>query len=109
MKWKLVSCRIWIMALVSPGSDRKPVERPAMGDEVVDQPREEDRGEQVRDQAERQRDGEALDRTGAELEQEQRRQQRRHVRVEDRAEGVLVPELDRRADRLAVPHLLADT
>src|SRR4051794_30087084 len=59
--------------------------------------RHENRGEQVGDQTEEQRHGEAADRPGAELEQEGDRDQRRDVRVEQRPEDAIEAGVDRRA------------
>ena len=53
-------------------------------------------------------DGEALHRPGAEREQRNARDQRRHVRVENRAPGAVVAGVDRGLRRVAVAQLLAD-
>src|SRR5579863_7053717 len=65
--------------------------------QIEDPAADEHRGEQRRHQAEDQGDGETLDRSGAELEQEHGRDQRRHVGVDDRGEGAVEPLVDRRA------------
>src|SRR5262245_24894851 len=78
------------------------------GMEVVEAPREHERREDARDDAHRERHGEALDRSGAVLEQHQRGDQRRRVRVEDRPEGLLEAGGDGRARRAPGAELLAD-
>src|SRR5438067_9511363 len=75
---------------------------------IEDHARDEERGEHGGEEADQQRDGEAFDRTGPELEQEERRDDRGHVRVDDRAEGAGEAVLDGRAHGLAVAQLLAD-
>ena len=67
-----------------------------------------DRREQRREDAEHQRDGEALDRAGAEREQHDAGDQRRDVRVGDRRERLVEAGVDRRLRRIAVAQLFAD-
>src|SRR5688572_1988266 len=59
-------------------------------------------------QADRQRGGEAADRTGAELEQEHRGNQRRHMGVDDGPPHAVEARVDRRFHRLAGSELLFD-
>ncbi len=49
---------------------------PAAQDQFERRPRDEHRSEHVREKSDDQRDGESADRTGTELQQEQRRNQR---------------------------------
>src|SRR6187402_2865137 len=67
--------------------------------EVEQEAAGEHRGEQRREDAHRERDGEAADRSGSELEQEEGRDQRRHVRVDDGAPRLAEASADRRLDR----------
>src|SRR5580765_8892475 len=108
MKGMLVLTSSWSMGRASPRLDAQPLELAAAQPEVVDHAGEQHRREHVRDQADDQRDGEALDRTGAELEQEQRAEDGGEVGVENGAERARVAELHRLADALPVPQLLAD-
>src|SRR5258708_29104810 len=71
-------------------------------DDVEDHARDEEGREHRREETDQQRDGESLDRTGAELEEEERRDDRGHVGVDDRAEGAREAVLDGRADGLPV-------
>src|SRR5215831_12902201 len=103
-----VSTRIWNMSRASPRLDAQPLELPAAQPEVVDHPGEQHRREHIRDQTDDQCDREALDRTGAELEQEQRAENGGEVRVENGAERARVAEVHRLANALAVAQLLAD-
>src|SRR5882672_2546382 len=89
-------------------SDTEALDLAAAEPVVVDHPREQHGGEQVREQADAERDREALDRPGAELEQEERGDQRGGVRVEDGAERAIVAQAHRFVDAAAVPQLLAD-
>src|SRR5260370_14208791 len=77
-------------------------------DDVEDHARDEEGREHRREETDQQRDGESLDRTGAELEEEERRDDRGHVGVDDRAEGAREAVLDSRADGLPVADLLSD-
>src|SRR5258708_12546949 len=77
-------------------------------DDVEDHARDEEGREHRREETDQQRDGESLDRTGAELEEEERRDDRGHVGVDDRAEGACEAVLDSGADGLSVADLLAD-
>src|SRR5919112_4718808 len=85
------------------GSPRPPAEEP---DE--DGARDVDRREEVGDQAQDERDGEAADRPRPEDEEEERGDDGRHVRVDDGGERALEPLIDGRGDGLAREHLLAD-
>src|SRR5438552_2585357 len=76
--------------------------------EIEDHARHEKRGEHGGEEADEQRDGESLDRSRSELEEEQRRDDGRHVRVDDGAEGALESLLDRGANGLPFAQLLAD-
>src|SRR5215472_15416442 len=90
-------------------SDRQSLEAPAPApDERNNRAAADHRGEQRGGDAERQRDGEALDRPGAEQKQHHARDQRRDVRVEDRGERLLETRLDGGLRRIADPQLLAD-
>ena len=84
---------------VCPPSHAHRREAPARHEPVVDDASPEDAREHARDDAEAQGDGEAADRPGPELEQDQPRREGRHVRVADRVPGALVAGLDRRARR----------
>src|SRR5262245_34943143 len=75
---------------------------------VVEDPRHHQRREHAGQDPDRERHREALDRSGAVLEQHQRRDHVRHVRVEDGAAGLLEAGSDRGAGRAAVAELLAD-
>src|SRR5262245_4053779 len=108
MKGMSVPIRNWIMRDASCSSDAQSLELAASEDEVEHHPGEQDGGEHVGDQSDDQRHGETLDRTGAELEQEQRADDRRQVRVENGAEGAVVAQLDRLADAALVAQLLAN-
>src|SRR6185503_16654288 len=89
-------------------SDAQAFDLAAAEPEVVDHAREHHGGEQVGDQADAERDSEALDRAGPELEQEQRRDQRGGVRVEDGSEGAVIAQPHRLVDAPAGAQLLAD-
>ena len=68
----------------------------------------ENRREQVRDQTDEQRDGEAADRSGAELEQKRARDKCRDVRVDQRPEHAGEAGVNRRADAAFGFELLLD-
>src|SRR5437660_8577138 len=108
MNGRLVPIRSWSMERASSGSDAEPLDRAAGQHEVEDHSGEQHGGEHVGPQTDDQGDREPLHRPGAEAEQEERAQDRRHVGVENRAEGAVVAELDRLPHRLLVPQLLAD-
>src|SRR5215213_5156097 len=72
-----------------------------------DRARDVDGREQVRQQAEDERDGEPAYRASAEDEQEQRRDDGRHVRVDDCDEGAREAEVYRGRHRLARAQFLA--
>ena len=74
---------------------------------VVDHARREDRGRERRQDAETERDRETADRTAPELEENQAREERRDVAVENGAPGALVARFDRGAGTLAEAKLLA--
>src|SRR5881275_2140296 len=69
--------------------------------------RDVDGREQVGEQAEHERDGEAADRPRPEDEEEQRRDDGRHVRVDDGDEGAREANVDGRGHGLAGVQLLA--
>ena len=69
---------------------------------------DEQRREQRRQDADDQGDGKALHRPGAELEEQERGDDRREARVGDGRERVLEALVDGEPDRLAVPQFLAD-
>src|SRR5258708_7217748 len=77
-------------------------------DDVEDHARDEERREHRREETDQQRDGKSLDRTGAELEEEERRDDRGHVGIDDRAEGSREAVLDGSPDRLPIAELLAN-
>src|SRR5438552_18127536 len=105
MNGMLVPCRIWIM--VALGLDAELLDLAPAEHGVEDHPSEQYRGEHVGDQADAERDREALDRPRAELEQEQGADQRRQVRIQNGAERAVVAELDRLAHALVVAQLFA--
>src|SRR5579875_2907992 len=83
-------------------------EPPPLRQEIVDDARSEDAGEEAREDAHAERHREAAHGTRAELEQNDPTGEGRDVRIPDRVPGPLVARLDRRADALAEPQLLAD-
>src|SRR5712671_5327383 len=108
MNGMLVPMSSWIMSAAS-WSDADPLGLArAAQHEVEDHPREDDRGEHVGDQPDGQRDRKTLDRSGAELEQEERADQGGDVGIEDGAERAVVTQLNRLAHALLVAQLLAD-
>src|SRR5258705_13928482 len=68
----------------------------------------EDRREQVRRETDDQRVGEAANRTGPELNQEQRRDERRDVRIDQRPEDPVESRVDRRTHAVLRLELLLD-
>src|SRR5262245_52279425 len=100
----------WSMSSLprEPFSDAQPRDLPATQHEIEDHAREQHRREHVRHQSGDERDRESLDGAGAELEQEQRADDRGDVRIEDGAEGAGVAQLHRLANALLVAQLLAD-
>src|ERR1700730_996716 len=90
------------------GSDRQLLHPAPRQYQVEDPLADENRGEQRGQQTDAERHREALDRSGAELEQEHRRYQRGDVGVDDRGEGAVEAEIDRRAHGAPGAHLLAD-
>src|SRR6185369_3317200 len=81
-----------------PRSDTEALDLAAAEPEIVDHPREHHGREQVREQPDAERDREALDGPGAELEQDCRGEQRREMGVEDGAERAVVAEPHRLVD-----------
>src|SRR5436189_289090 len=77
-------------------------------DDVENHSRYEKRGEHRRAETDQQRDGESFDRAGAELKQEQRRDDRGEVRIDDRGERAGEALLDRRAHGFLLAQLFAD-
>jgi hypothetical protein len=73
----------------------------AVVNEIEDHARHEERGEDRRGQTDEQRDRETFDRSTAELEEEEGRDDGGQMRVDDRSEGQLEARLDRVAHRLA--------
>src|SRR5262245_22372005 len=108
MNGKSVPTRSWSMGLLCLALDAQPLDPPAAQPEVEDHACEQHRREQVRDESDDQRDGEPLDGTGAELEQEQTADDRGAVGVEDGPERTRISELDGLPDALAVSELLSD-
>src|SRR4028118_1164631 len=83
----------------APGAlDRQLLDAEPGQDQVEHPAADEDGGEHGGQQADGQSDGEATDRAGAELEQEERRDQGRDVAVDDRRQRLLVTEIDRGPD-----------
>jgi hypothetical protein len=77
-------------------SDTHCLDAPAFQEVVPDQSRADDCGEEVADQTDAQGYGETADRTRAELEQDDARQQGRDVGVEDGGERAIIAGLDGR-------------
>src|SRR3954466_5877399 len=75
--------------------------------QVEHQPGDDDAREYVADDADHQRDGEALQRTGAVLCEHQACDNRGHVTVDDRGERAFVSDLDRRAHALTEMYFFA--
>ena len=82
--------------------------RVALQPEHVEGAGDEHRGEQRCQDADDQRDGEALHRAGAELEEQEGGDDRRQARVGDGGQRVLEALVDGESHRLAVAQLLAD-
>src|ERR1700748_3028716 len=68
-----------------------------------------DRGEHVRNQTDRQRDGKSADRACSEKEQEKRRNDGGHVSVNNGQEGFVEACLNSGSGRLSVPQFFPDT
>src|SRR5262245_35096843 len=100
---KSVPTRSWSMGSDAQALDLAPAEH-----EIEDHAREQNGGEHVGDQPHAQRDGEALDRAGAELEEEEGADQRGQVGVENGAEGTVVAQGDRLTNALLVAQLLTN-
>src|SRR5215831_1311993 len=106
MKSILVSWRIWSIAI---SSDAQRGDVPAVAEyEDVDEAGDEHRGEDGAEQPGQERDREPLDGAGPVAEEEEGRDDRGHVRVDDRPEGAGEPLVDGGAHRLPEPELLAD-
>src|SRR5258705_4255409 len=107
MNGTLVPMRNWIIA--ASRSDAEPLDLVAAAQhEVEDHSGEHHRGEHVRDEPDAQGDGESLDGSRTESEQEERADQRGDVGVQDGPERAVVAELHGLADRLLVAKLLPD-
>src|SRR5215475_1292081 len=105
MKSYLGETKIWSMV----ASDAQRLEAPAAHvQEVEDEPSEEHRGEEARQDADHERDREALHGAGPELIEDDRRHHDGHVGVDDRGEGALEPRVDGGPDGLAEPEFLPD-
>src|SRR5580693_4866265 len=91
----------------SARSDRELLHPAARQHHVEDPLADEDRSEERGQQADDERHRETLDRPGAELEQERRRHESGDVGVDDRGEGAVEAEVDRRAHGAPGAHLLA--
>src|SRR5512139_403119 len=87
-KSKLVLGRI--SSISRPLSNAQPLDVAAFHEEIINYPGNEQGGEQRRGNPQREGYSKALDRAGAELEQNQGGQQGGQVRVHDRPEGLLV-------------------
>src|SRR5512137_1776209 len=116
-KSKLVSGRInsnmvyprvrqWRVFFFCPELDAQLLDLPGPGVVIEDDPRDENGREHADDEADRQGHGEPLHRPRPELEEKYRRDERRHVRVEDGQEGFRVARVDGGARRLARPQFL---
>src|SRR6266498_4608249 len=77
-------------------------------DQVEDEAGEEDRGEEAGQDADRERDGEALHGSRPELVEDGRRDEHGDVGVDDRSEGAGEPRVDGGAHRLPGPELFPD-
>src|SRR4029079_8363147 len=86
--------------------ERRRAQDRAAAEQSEDRAGEYDGGEQRDDRPDAEREGEALDARGRQTEEDERGQQRDHVRVDDRADAALVSRRDRRDHRVALAGLL---
>src|SRR5450759_1001560 len=102
------SILVWRKSSIT-ASDRKGVDvLPPAVLEIEDRVRHEDGGEDRDQETDDERNGEPLDRSRSELEEEDRRDDDGDVRVDDRREGLGETVLDRRLRRAPGAQLLAD-
>src|SRR5665213_3631368 len=109
MKSMLGILRMMMSGRMIPGGldrDRLGLHPAQPGDDL--ETRHQDGGEERGQHAEAERYREALDRAGTQLEHQRAGNQRRHMAVENGAEGALEPSLQRRDQRAAAADFLAD-
>src|SRR4030067_385063 len=103
-----VPISIWSMAYRLGFSKAEPLDAATAQHAAEDHPGEQHRREHVGDEPDAQRHRESLDRSGAELEQEEGADERGQVGIQDRAEGAVVAEIDRLTHAWLVAQLIAD-